>query len=176
MANNETRQNVTISTLNLHGLTTSKAFLQSQFEQNPNAIWAIQEHWLRPSVKQSKGVNQLQTVHSNFDGWGTSAMEAVSTTQITRGRPYGGTGFLWNKKYASAVKPLVNFKHDRVTVLQLDTADGPILCISAYMPYFSGKDVEADVNMYRDVCGFIEMMTYITEFNDRFHNCVRYEL
>ena len=50
------------------------------------------------------------------------------------GRPYGGTGFVFNKKYAKCVKPLLNYSHERVTVLELKTESGKILIINAYFP------------------------------------------
>ena len=99
---------ITISTHNVNGFNRSKNFLHSQCVDEPNSIRALQEHWLRPPYKKLSGVNQLRGLHSDFDGYGTSAMEKTIGTKILHGRPYGGTGFLYNKKYAACVKPLVN--------------------------------------------------------------------
>ena len=69
--------NITISTHNVNGFARSKNFLHSLCSQTPNAIRAIQEHWLRPSYKKQSGVNQLRHVHPDFDGYGTSAMKQI---------------------------------------------------------------------------------------------------
>ena len=156
---------VTFSTHNLQGLNNSKVFLHSQCDDYPYSIYAVQEHWLRPSFKKAKGVNQLQTIHPNFDGWGTSGMTKSCSTKVTKGRCFGGTGFLWNRKYAQSIRPRTEYKHDRVSVLQVDAADGPLLCISAYMPYFSTNNLEASLKEYHDVCGFIAM---VMASNDEF--------
>ena len=67
--------NLTISTQNVNGFTRNKDFLHSLCDQNPFAIRAIQEHWLRPPYKKHSGVNQIRSLHPDFDGFGTSAMK-----------------------------------------------------------------------------------------------------
>jgi len=57
---------------------------------------AIQEHWLRPNHKSYVGVNTLRSTHKDYEGYGTSGKDVEA--KIVRGRPYGGTGWLWPKK------------------------------------------------------------------------------
>ena len=98
---------ITISTHNINGYSRSKEFLHSLCGDEPNAIRAIQEHWLRPPYKKQFGVNQLRSVHPDFDGFGTSAMKKTSESKINIGRPYGGTGFIYNKKISKCLKPVL---------------------------------------------------------------------
>jgi hypothetical protein len=56
----------------------------------------MQETWLKPPYKKHLGVNELRSFCDGFHGYGISAMENL--TKIQRGRPYGGTGYLYPKK------------------------------------------------------------------------------
>ena len=111
---------------------------------------------MRPPFKKHKGVNKLRNVHEKFDGWGTSAMREKMQSEVRLGRPFGGTGFIWNKKYSIAIRPRLEYKHERVTVLELNATDGKILLINAYMPYFNASQIENQIAIYADTIGFIE--------------------
>ena len=147
---------ITLSTHNVNGFSRSKSFLHSQCESAPNSIRGIQEHWLRPSFKKQLGVNQLRVVHPDFDGFGTSAMSKSVQTGISLGRPFGGTGFLYNKKYSKCLKPLINCNHERVTTMELSTKHGRIIIINAYLPYLNSRDLQNYLSLYREVIGHIE--------------------
>ena len=147
---------ITISTHNVNGFTRNKDFLHTLCESNPDAIRAIQEHWLKPPFKKQLGVNNLRSLHPNFDGFGTSAMKHAVESRIVKGRPFGGTGFLFNKKFANCLKPLLDYAHERVTVMKLDTMSFPILLINVYFPYFNSRDQAIHMSMYRDTLGFVE--------------------
>ena len=150
------RNKITISTHNVNGYKGSKEFLHSLCESEPNSIRGIQEHWLRPPYKKQFGVNQLRCLHPNFDGFGTSAMKTSLETKVNVGRPFGGTGFLYNKKYAKCLKPILNYSQDRVTVMELNTDTHRILIINAYMPYFNSRDISTYLNMYKETIGHID--------------------
>ena len=109
---------ITFVSHNVNGFFRSKDFIKSQCESNLNSIRAIQEHWLRPPYKKLHGVNQLRNVHPCFDGYGTLAMSKASDSKVITGRPFGGTGFIFNKKYAKCLKPLIGVNHERVTALE----------------------------------------------------------
>ena len=110
---------------------------------------------VRPTKKQF-GVNQLRCLHPDFDGFGTSAMKKVCESKVNHGRPFGGTGFVYNKMYSKCIKPLLNYSHERVTVLKLCTEYSDILLINAYMPYFNSRDITVYMDMYRETLGYIE--------------------
>ena len=144
---------ITISSHNVNGFNRSKGFLRAQCSDAPDSIRAIQEHWLRPSFKKQAGVNQLRCLHPDFDGYGSSAM---SDSKISIGRPYGGTGFLFNKKYSRSLKPVLNYSHERVTVMSLETDTFKILLINAYMPYYNSRDMDHYLSLYRETIGHID--------------------
>ena len=147
---------ITVSTHNVNGYRRSKDFLRSRCDQNPDAIRAIQEHWLAPPYKKQFGVNQLRCLHPDFDGFGTSAMKKSVECEIIKGRPFGGTGFLYGKKYAKCLKPLMSYCHERVTVMRLSTSECDIILINVYFPYFNTRDLVNYTSMYRDTVGFID--------------------
>ena len=135
MATSNRSSSITVSSHNVNGFNHSKDFLYSLCDQFPNAIRGIQEHWLSPPYKKHQGVNRLRSLHADFDGYGNSAMTNEVEAVVRRGRPYGGTGFLYHKKFSSSIKPLVEFKHERVSVLKLTADIGSVILICAYLPF-----------------------------------------
>ena len=89
----------------------------------------------------------MRNLHPDFDGFGTSAMKQAVDTKILKGRPYGGTGFLYNKQFASCL---------RVTVLRLETVPFDILLINVYFPYYNTRDIQTYMSLYHETIGFVE--------------------
>ena len=147
---------IKISTHNINGFSRNKDFLRSRCENESDTIHCLQEHWLRPPFKKTKGVNQFRHLHKDVDGYATSAMKKSISEKILTGRPYGGTGFLWNKKHSNCIKPRVEYVHERVTVLEIVDNHGPILCINAYFPYYDSSKIAEQRTIYIEVIGFIE--------------------
>ena len=133
-----------------------KCFLNTRCRNEPNTIFCLQEHWLRPPCKRIKGVNEFRHVHGDFDGYATSAMKKVIGNKILTGRPYGGTGLLWNKKFSNSIKPRLEYENDRVTVLEINESCGIILLINVYLPYYDNARIDEQLSIYRDTIGFIE--------------------
>ena len=155
-----TPKTITFSTHNVNGYKRSKEYLFSQCDNNSNSIRAIQEHWLRPPYKKQFGTNQLRCLHPDFDGFGTSAMTKASETRMISGRPFGGTGFVFHKQFVKCLKPLMNHSHERVTVLEINTASGRIIVINVYFPYFNSRDLENYTALYRDTVGYIDSVMH----------------
>ena len=147
---------ITISTHNVNGFSRNKEFLRTICDENKNSIRAIQEHWLKPPYKKHCGVNQMRSVHPDFDGFGTSAMKQAVETKVLKGRPYGGTGFLYNKRFANCLKPQLCYSHERVTVMRLESEPFDIMLINVYFPYYNTRDMESYLSLYRDTIGFVE--------------------
>lgn len=147
---------IAVSSHNVNGFCRNKNFIHDLCDSNVNSIRAIQEHWLKPPYKKQKGVNQLRMLHPDFDGYGSSAMNKSVQSQILKGRPYGGTGFLFNKKYSRCLKPLLNFTHERVTVMRLETASCDILLINVYFPYHNTNDINHYLAMYKETVGYVD--------------------
>ena len=144
------------STHNINGFNRHKPFLRSRCENEPNTILCMQEHWLRPPFKRTKGVNEFRHLHENFDGYATSGMKEAIKNKILTGRPFGGTGYMWNKKYSKSIKPRIDYKHERVTVLEVTGSEHNILCINAYMPYFNQSNLNEQLALYHDTIGYID--------------------
>ena len=104
---------------NLNGFNSSKEFIRRECEDSSFSILAMQEHWLRPSFRKQKGVNQLKTIHPDFDSYATSGMTDQLSQHILKGRPYGGTGFLYKKSLAKSLRPRIDLNNERVSVLEL---------------------------------------------------------
>ena len=138
------------------GFNRSKPFLYDQCDKFPNVIRAVQEHWLAPPYKKQHGVNKLRLLHPDFDGFGNSAMTKEVASKIRVGRPFGGTGFLYHKKFSSAIKPLVKYKHERVSVMSISSNIGNIIFLSCYLPYFNTSDLQNQKIVYQDTLSYIE--------------------
>ena len=147
---------LTFSTHNINGFGRHKAFLQSRCNQEPNTIHCLQEHWLLPPTKHRKGVNELSCVHKDFDGYGTSAMKRDAEKRIIKGRPFGGTGFIWNRKFSNSIKPRYEYTHERISVLQVVDLHCNILVINVYFPYFDTSRLAEQLSLYNDTIGFID--------------------
>ena len=104
------------------------------------SILCIQEHWLRPAYKRLKSVNQLRTVHEHFDGYGVSAVKHVHNNAILSGRPYGGTGFIFNKQFTSFLQPVLEYESERISVMKLLDVDYTIMMINVYFPFRQNND------------------------------------
>ena len=151
-------QRLRISTHNVNGFENSRSFLKSRCNNESDTIQCIQEHWLRPPCKKVKGITALRDRHDYFDGYGTSAMKTAVQKKILSGRPYGGTGFLWNKKLATSLKPRQEYQHERITVLEILNSRNTILCINAYLPYLNTSNVAEQTAIYLDTVGYIDFI------------------
>ena len=75
---------------------------------------------------------------------------------MKKGRPFGGTGFLFHKSLSKCLRARTDLHHDRVTVLELNTLNEKILLINAYMPYFKTDGNAEQLVDYRNTVAFIE--------------------
>ena len=83
-------------------------------------------------------------------------MKTEMGESIRRGRPFGGTGFLWSKVLSSAVRPRTDLSNERVTVLQMETNVGTLVFINVYMPYHCANNLENHSEDYLDTLAFID--------------------
>ena len=147
---------IDIFTHNVNGFERNKDYVRDLCSSFSNVVYGLQEHWLRPPTKKFPGVNVLKTVHSDLDGWGTSAMKSSMGSRILNGRPFGGTGFIWSKCVASVIKPKIEYLHERITVIEISSSVGSILIINCYLPYFNTNDIAAQTDLYIDTIGYID--------------------
>ena len=145
---------LTLSTHNVNGFQRSKEYLKNRCEKNKNLIYAIQETWLKPAYKRHLGVNELRSLHPEFEGYGVSAM--TSDLCIGKGRPYGGTGFLFPKKLCLSIKPCPLLKNERVSVIRLQSKPCDVLCINVYFRYFCSSKFSEQDSLYKDTIAHVE--------------------
>ena len=143
---------------NVNGFNRNESFVRDSTLSLSPCVYGIQEHWLKPPSKRLVGVNKLMSLHPDLDGWGTSAMKEKMRNKILTGRPFGGTGYVWNKSISNSLKPRCEYVHERVTVLEITTNIGPVLLINCYMPYFDNSKIELQSNVFTDTLGFIEFV------------------
>jgi len=139
-----------IISYNLHGLNNGLSCLTELCNDANIAIIAVQEHWL---TKDS--LYRLNNLHKDFVGCGISAMSDRLSSEIYRGRPFGGVGFLFRKNLASRVSILANDDSGRCSVLCLKISE--CLTIKLINVYFPCADGSINYRVELGHClGFIE--------------------
>lgn len=108
----------------------------------------VQEHWLMPFE-----LNMLSSVHTDFHGFGLSAVD--TSVDMLIGRPYGGTAILYRKQLSHAIE-VVNSTESRITAIIIKSVAGPVLFVNVYMPTDYG-DSESSEN-YLDICSKINSL------------------
>ena len=131
----ESKVSITLTSYNVNGFSGSESFLREKCNENESNFICIQEHWLRPAYKNLKSINQLRTVHPAFDGYGVSAMKRSQNTAIRSGRPYGGTGFIFSKKFSPFLRPMIQYEAERMSVMKLLDVEHTIFIINVYFPF-----------------------------------------
>ena len=89
--------------------------------------YLVQEHWLLPSE-----LGFLNDIHSEFTGYGCSAVDISS--QILKGRPFGGVACLWRRNICCSVSLLRNFRDDRICGIEPRKANWSLYLLSVYLP------------------------------------------
>ena len=102
----------------------------------------LQEHWLLPCE-----LNTLSNIDTKFLAFGVSAMDI--TSNVIRGRPYGGTALLYRKEFAPVVE-VIDCEDPRLCAFTIKTCEGPVLFVNVYMPTDTRDDNSFDE--YVDTC------------------------
>ena len=120
-----------IVSYNMHGFGQGRPLLSDLCLSSD--IICVQEHWLLPD-----SLINFNEFSSDFVGFSTSAMDAVSGKGILRGRPFGGVGVLVNRRHAHKVKCLATA--ERYLILFVHD----LIIVNLYLP------VCKDVDMYKN--------------------------
>lgn len=124
-----------IVSYNLHGLNNGRSLIMELCDNPLISVIAIQEHWLTPN-----NLHLLNSLHPDFVGFGISAMSNRLGTEIYRGRPYGGVGFLWRKCLANHISIIGNDKDCRCLAVSWNTGNNnAVKIISVYFPCFDSS-------------------------------------
>ena len=149
---------IRIASHNIHGFADKKDFLHSRCQSNPLIIQCLQEHWLPPPFKKKAGCNALRSIHTDFEGFATSAMKQAEENNIRRGRGFGGTGFIYPKSLSSNLKPLIKYNHERVSVMELKCSNFDIVLINVYMPFLDRSDIQGATSQFDEIIGYIDFI------------------
>jgi exonuclease III len=85
-------------------------------------ILLVQEHWLCPNELDRLNIN------NNFIVFSESSMDHATSTNILRGRPYGGLGIYVHKSVQCDIK--CGFSNDRCLIIRL----GNLILCNVYFP------------------------------------------
>ena len=127
---------IKILSFNCHGLSSSLSDIKDLC--NECDIIFLQETWLHTDE-----LAILHSIHPQFEGYGTSAMD--SQEKVLSGRPYGGIGILWRKNLSHVCK-LVNLDDSRLLALRIASGKDSLYLVNVYLPYFSHENY--DTYMY----------------------------
>ena len=114
---------LTVVSYNLHGFNQGSVGIKELMCKIQPDIIMTQEHWLTPD-----NLWKMNTLSDNYFVFGSSAMCASLAAGPLRGRPFGGTAILVNKKHISYAENIMS--HDRFTVVKINN----VLLITVYLP------------------------------------------
>ena len=134
-------------TFNMHGFNQGFAYIKDICDNQTHDIIFIQEHWLQPST-----LHKIININNKYVGFGKSAMQSELECSFLKGRPYGGTAILVNKKFEHL--NIESFIFDRVVAIVL----GDFLFINVYLPNNNGSIVHMDTlsEILANVCNIID--------------------
>ena len=121
----------TVASRNLHGFKKSSTFHKQCLERH-GGVWFSQEIWL-----PENRLSELCDLGVQFVAH--SGMENAVTSSIMRGRPYGGVCIAWSPDLDHVIRPLVNYRHERIVCVESAANPHPLLFVSVYMPYFNSE-------------------------------------
>ena len=144
-----------VTTFNCHGLKSSTTYLKDLCEKND--ILFLQETWLTEDE-----LVLLKQIHSDFNGFGISAMDSSSC--ILTVRPHGGVGILYRNNLGKLCNE-VKYNENRILGLEFDSmSHGKILFLNVYLPY-----QYADNHEEYDYClGFIQSVIQTSDKSNTF--------
>ena len=122
-------------TYNLHGLNSGRAGLFELCCNSQVHVIAVQEHWLSNS-----NLHLLNDIHPDFVGFGISSMTNRLCTEVYRGRPYGGVGFLWRKSCSDKIGIGAKAPSGRILSISLSLDSTEVInIVTVYLPVFSSN-------------------------------------
>lgn len=145
--------NSNFATYNLHGLNNGRSGLFDLCSNTETVLVAVQEHWLTPN-----NLNDLNSIHPDFVGFGISSMSDRLCNGIYHGRPFGGVGFLWRKTFSHRFSIGRRASSGRCLSLTMTLDSGQLVdIVTVYFPCFSSSvEYSAELNeclsFIEDVC------------------------
>ena len=124
---------INICTYNMYGFNQGKLCLNELCSVND--VIAVQEHWL-----SKHDLNKIMEFHSDFQGFGWSAMDERLERGVLVGRPYGGLGLLVRKNLNIKVSHVTVESDCRCAAVKLCLTGGfQLLLIVVYFPCYEAS-------------------------------------
>ncbi len=149
--------NVKITSYNLHGFDIGLPFLKTLCSEFDFIL--VQEHWLLSSQ-----LFKLGSVDNDFSFFAISAMDHKSQCGILKGRPFGGVGILWRKKFGNLVEVINKDTEGRALTVKFNCNINE-KCLLITCVYFPCSDTPAN---YKASVGPVH--AYITDVLESFPN------
>jgi len=143
--------NLSLCSYNLHGFNNGLPYLKKLCSDND--IIFVQEHWLLKSQ-----LYMFDNINDNFNFFGQSSLDEVTSRGLLKGRPFGGVGVLWRKELAPIVKCYDCDTDGRIVVIKIDTSDLKMLIFGVYFP--------CDDHSKSYTCSVIRLLSYIEHVID----------
>jgi len=119
----------------MHGWNNGLSGLLELCNDPTICIIGVQEHWLH-----GDNVNLLNNVHPEFVGFGLSSMNSRLSSEIYRGRPFGGVGFLWRKSISNNVQITSRADSGRSLCISLECPNHHIInVVNVYFPCYTSS-------------------------------------
>jgi len=118
-----TSSELLIVSFNMHGFNQGHQTIRDLIIDSKPDIFLLQEHWLTPE--------NLCKFDENFPSYicvGSSAMGSRLETGVLRGRPFGGTAVLVNRRFQNCIKIVCTA--ERYTIIII----GDLLVVDVYFP------------------------------------------
>jgi len=123
------------------------------------SILALQEHWL-----SKVNMDKLGLINDDFCFYGVSGMNNVLSSGFLRGRPFGGTAFMWKSEFNNKVKILDADPEGRCSAICLSLGSRTLIIFNVYLPcQGSNMQYESDISHY---VGFIDSVLAANNFTD----------
>lgn len=132
---NSYQSSMHIISYNMHGLKQGAPLLMDLCNNNSSHVVFVQEHWA-----SSANINKILNFHSNYTGFGVSAMEDAISHSLLRGRPFGGAAILVHNDFLSNTVCIQ--AAERFVIITI----GRTLFINIYFPCISTADSDIMVD------------------------------
>ena len=153
MVPNKDSFNLSVSTLNCHGLKGNFEYVRKL--SSDYCVNFICEHWLHPS-----DLNSIQDI-LDMEGKWSHMRSSIDPVCYDKGRPFGGLGFICQKKDNISYR-VIEEESDRVSAIQILSSESVIaLIVGVYLPHHDGTVNQCE--MYMDTINKIQGIVDMNE-------------